>query len=436
MGWIPAGAGQKFRREVQGMRRLGFVALGILIVCAGTIISAEADANNSAVFSFDEVRSTRFITENADAERDATAPTGVVEVIGVDQTGYARGANVTFVWDYHSPIGSPQAKWQIEFLPLMVSDDDLEKRKVVKTGLAESAYSIDSDLHDNIWEWTLTVWDSLGNSSEIGSGVLAVALAPQLVDRVIVYKHDQTTFEFAFQFDVEISSVHSDAGFCNIHRADISCVISVDPGSAYVGKLWVEDVDGHVGSLLIEQVHISQVVTPGVESVDEMRQRIMRQRANRLEGQTIDHGPYDLQICRGPEIRVTSGAEHLASWQPYAVFRIYSDNTFMFDHAGGEITYLADEWRMSETFYVQGGPDPFDPTANPTSLAYAYVSNELIDDWSGRITGNVTLELARNGLAKVEAGLGSVLPVYYWRTHGTGVIFWFDGAGCDREIFG
>lgn len=86
----------------------------------------------------------------------------------------------------------------------------------------------------------------------------------------------------------------------------------------------------------------------------------MRQRANRPEGQAIDHRPYE---------------------------------------------------RMSETFDVLGGPDPFDPTANPTSLAYAVVSNQLMHDWSGRISGNVTLGLARNGLARVEAGLGSVLPV-------------------------
>lgn len=433
------GSPQEHGRNIVGrfraLRRLGFVALGFLLVCAGTIISAAVDANNSAVFLFDEVRSTRFITENADSERDAMAPTGVVEVSGIDQAGYARGSSVRFEWHYHSPIGSPQAKWQIEFLPLTVAAKDRERRKVVKTGLLESSYTMDSDLHDNMWEWTLTVWDSLGNSSEIGSGVLTVAHAPQLVDRVIVYKLDQTNFGFEFQFDVAISSVRAENGLCEVaYRSTVSCVISRDPDSVHVGKIWVEDVHGHVGSLLIEQVENSHVATAGIESTDEMGRRAVSRRASRFENQAVDHGAYDLHMCRGPEITVISGTEHLASWQPYAVFRIYPDNKFMLDHAGGEITYLADEWRMSDMFDVQGGPDPFDPTANPTSLAYAYVSNELQFEWAGRISGNVTLGLAREGVANIEGERGGILAIRDWRSVGTGVVFWFSESGCHPEI--
>lgn len=139
----------------------------------------------------------------------------------------AEGSDVRFEWSYRSPTGSPQAKWELEFVPLTAPAEERESGRVVRSGTTENEYIIDPALYDDMWRWSLTVWDSNGNGSNIGSGVITVAVAPQLVEPPVGAFLDSLNYQYEFHFDVPIESVSTDQETtqCDVDGHRVTCTI-------------------------------------------------------------------------------------------------------------------------------------------------------------------------------------------------------------------
>lgn len=290
----------------------------------------------------------------------------------------AEGSDVRFEWSYRSPTGSPQAKWELEFAPLTAPAEERESGRVVRSGTTENEYIIDPALYDDMWRWSLTVWDSNGNGSNIGSGEITVAVAPQLVEPPV------GTFLDSFDVPIESISTDHETAHCDVDGHRVTCTIGFRLG--YSGD------------------QLQMCPTPGPEMPNPYYRVVLRE--------------------EGPLF-----SRNVAEWHMVFLYRLYENGTVLFDRAIAEVVSFADDWRPSgDPWYVASRPQV------PADMGTAHVANQFVSSLSRKFLGTVLAELGMEHGVRGEGGFLIREPLGSYWTAPSAIIVFFEAGACMSGI--